>query len=174
MKYGLIGKKLGHSFSKEVHALLADYDYELLELPDEAAVADYLTAKEFSAINVTIPYKETVMPYLDEISPEALAIGAVNTVVNKNGRLYGYNTDFYGIKSALARMGFTSLAGKKALILGTGGTSRTAYAVLHALGASEVIKVSRTPKEEIISYEDAVTHHGHARRYVSRYHGMSR
>lgn len=162
MKYGLIGKKLGHSFSKEVHALLADYEYELLELPDEGAVADYIKAKDFSAINVTIPYKETVIPYLDEISPEARAIGAVNTVVNKDGRLYGYNTDFYGITAALARMGFSSFEGRKVLILGTGGTSRTAYAVFQALGASAVIKVSRTPKGDIISYEDAVTLHGDA------------
>ncbi len=159
MKYGLIGKKLGHSFSKEVHALLADYEYELLELPDEGAVADYIKAKDFSAINVTIPYKETVIPYLDEISPEARAIGAVNTVVNRDGRLYGYNTDFYGITAALARMGFSSLEGRKVLILGTGGTSRTAYAVFRALGASKVIKVSRTPTDDIISYEDAVTLH---------------
>ena len=162
MNYGLIGKKLGHSFSKEVHALLADYEYELLELPTEEDVATLLKEREFSAINVTIPYKETVMPYLDEIAPEALAIGAVNTVVNKGGRLYGYNTDFYGITAALARMGFRDLTGKKALILGTGGTSRTAYAVFRALGASRVIKVSRTPKEEVISYEDAVAQHANA------------
>ena len=159
MKYGLIGKVLGHSFSKEVHALLADYEYELLELPSEAAVADYLRAKDFAAINVTIPYKETVIPYLDEISPEARAIGAVNTVVNKGGRLYGYNTDFFGIEAALARLGFSRLDGKKALILGTGGTCRTAYAVLTHLGAREVYRVSRTPREGVISYEDAVTRH---------------
>lgn len=162
MKYGLIGKVLGHSFSKEVHGLLADYEYELLELPSEEDVADYLRAKDFSAINVTIPYKETVIPYLDEISPEARAIGAVNTVVNREGRLYGYNTDFYGIEAALARLGFSRLDGKKALILGTGGTCRTAYAVLTHLGAREVYRVSRTPKEDSISYEDAVARHADA------------
>lgn len=162
MKYGLIGKKLGHSFSKEIHAHLADYEYELLELPDEEAVIAYLATRDFSAINVTIPYKETVMPHLDEISPEALAIGAVNTIVNRGGKLYGYNTDFYGIESSLSRMGFPALSGKKALILGTGGTARTAYAVLHAMGADTVYRVSRTPSEEAISYADAYRLHADA------------
>ena len=156
MKYGLIGKKLGHSFSKEVHALLADYEYELLELPDEAAVGKLLTKRRFCAINVTIPYKETVIPYLDVISKEARTMGAVNTVVNRDGKLYGYNTDFYGMTSALARIGATDLSGMRAMILGTGGTALTARAVLHALGASSVISVSRTPSGDIISYTDAV------------------
>ncbi|MBE6655942.1 MAG: shikimate dehydrogenase [Ruminococcaceae bacterium] len=159
MQYGLIGKKLGHSFSKEVHTLLADYEYELLELPDEDAVGDLLTKKEFRAINVTIPYKQTGIPYLTEISPEARAIGAVNTIVNRDGKLYGYNTDFYGITAALARMGFTDFTGKRALILGTGGTSLTSVAVLRALGAVRVHTVSRTPKGTAISYEEALTKH---------------
>ena len=155
MKYGLIGKKLGHSFSKEIHAHLADYEYDLLELPDEDAVAAFLQKGEFCAINVTIPYKQTVIPYLDEISPEARAIGAVNTVVNRGGRLYGYNTDFYGMKAALARIGATDLSGKLALVLGTGGTSRTARAVLADLGAQSILTVSRTAKEGAITYGEA-------------------
>ena len=156
MQYGLIGKKLGHSFSKEIHAHLADYEYSLLELPDESAVADFFKARDFSAVNVTIPYKQTVIPLLDEISEEARAIGAVNTVVCRDGRLFGYNTDFYGMKAALSRLGVTDLSGKCALVLGTGGTSRTARAVLRALGATSVYTVSRTKGDGAISYEEAV------------------
>ena len=162
MQYGLIGKKLGHSFSKEVHAALADYEYELLELPDEKAVGEFLKKKNFRAINVTIPYKQTVIPYLAEISPEACAIGAVNTVINRDGRLCGFNTDFYGVTKALARMGLTDAKGKKALVLGTGGTSLTVSAVLHALGAAEIRAVSRTPNGVTVSYEDAVSTHSDA------------
>ena len=92
-KYGCIGKKLTHSFSKEIHAKLADYKYELIELT-ETEVDSFFKNKEFNAVNVTIPYKETVIPYLDFLSDVAKRIGAVNTVVNKNGKLYGYNTDY--------------------------------------------------------------------------------
>ncbi len=162
MQYGLIGKRLGHSFSKEVHALLADYQYELLELPDEVAVGAFLAKGDFRAINVTIPYKQTVIPYLSEISPEAHAIGAVNTVVNRDGKLFGYNTDFFGMTQALARMGFSRLDGKRALVLGTGGTALTSHAVLRALGAAEVCSVSRTPQGGAISYEEALTKHADA------------
>ena len=159
MQYGLIGKKLGHSFSREVHEQLADYEYELLELPNEEAVGALLQKAEFRAINVTIPYKQTVIPYLTEISPEARAIGAVNTIVNKNGKLYGYNTDFYGMTAALARIGFTGFEGKRALVLGTGGTSLTSVAVLKALGVKSVLTVSREPKGDSISYEKALSCH---------------
>lgn len=160
MQYGLIGKKLGHSFSKEVHALLADYEYDLLEIPTEEEVGAFLLKADFRAINVTIPYKQTVIPYLAEISPEARAIGAVNTIVKReDGKLYGYNTDFFGMTAALARMGFRDLSGKRALVLGTGGTSLTSRAVLRALGASSVQTVSRTPQGDAISYEEALTLH---------------
>ena len=159
MEYGLIGEKLGHSFSKEIHTLLADYDYTLCEIP-KGDLDEFLTKRAFRAVNVTIPYKQAVIPYLTEISPEAKEIGAVNTVVNREGKLYGYNTDFYGICAALAKMGVTSLAGKKALILGTGGTSLTARAALRSLGAASILRVSRTPREEdTVSYEDALAHH---------------
>ena len=103
-KYGCIGKKLTHSFSKEIHAKLADYPYDLIEL-DEEEIADFFAAKEFAAINVTIPYKQTVIPYLDFISSVAERIGAVNTIVNKDGKLYGYNTDYYGMRSEERRVG---------------------------------------------------------------------
>ena len=96
MKYGLIGEHLPHSFSREIHAKIADYDYELCELlPEE--VESFIKKKDFTAINVTIPYKEKVMPYLDSIDEKARLIGAVNTIVNRNGKLYGYNTDFIGL-----------------------------------------------------------------------------
>ena len=98
MKYGLIGEKLSHSYSCEIHALIASYDYELKPLAKDE-VANFLQERAFCAINVTIPYKEVVIPYLDVISDEARAIGAVNTIVNKNGKLFGYNTDYYGIKA---------------------------------------------------------------------------
>lgn len=159
MKYGLIGEKLGHSFSAELHAALGDYEYTLREIPREELDA-FMRARDFAGINVTIPYKQAVIPYLDEITPEAREIGAVNTVVNRDGKLLGDNTDLYGIRAALATLGVRSLAGKKALILGTGGTSLTARAALRALGADPVLRVSRTPHEgDTVSYEDAMTRH---------------
>ena len=95
MQYGLIGEKLGHSFSKIIHEKLADYTYDLHPLPKQE-LASFLEKKEFRAINVTIPYKIDVMPYLYEIDQRAQAVGSVNTIVNRNGNLYGYNTDFGG------------------------------------------------------------------------------
>ena len=159
-KYGCIGKKLTHSFSKDIHARLADYKYELIEL-SEKEVENFFEKKDFSAVNVTIPYKETVIPYLDEISDIAKRIGAVNTVVNKNGRLYGYNTDYYGMKALIERVGI-EISGKKVLVLGTGGTSKTARVLASDLGASEIFTVSRKKSEEYIAYEEAVTLHSDA------------
>ncbi len=160
MEYGCIGEKLSHSFSKEIHACLADYDYEIREIP-RGELAAFMTAHDFRAINVTIPYKQDVIPYLDEIDPIAAAIGAVNTIVNRDDRLYGYNTDFAGMSALLRRAGIDP-AGKKVLILGSGGTSKTAVAVANALSAREVIRVSRTAKDDCISYEDALTAHNDA------------
>ena len=114
--YGLIGKKLTHSFSKEIHKKLADYSYELIELSEEE-VKGFFEKKEFCAVNVTIPYKETVMEYLDQVSEIAQRIGAVNTVVNRDGTLYGYNTDYYGMKALSQKIGL-DFSGKKVLILG--------------------------------------------------------
>ena len=160
MKYGLIGEKLSHSFSKEIHEALADYTYEIRELtPDE--VAPFLAAREFEGINVTIPYKEKVIPHLDEISDAAKMIGAVNTVKNVGGRLIGDNTDFYGMREMILRAGI-EIKGKKALILGTGGTSKTAKAVLTDLGASEIIVVSRKESDKTVTYEAALEHHSDA------------
>lgn len=104
MEYGLIGARLGHSFSPEIHKKIADYRYELCELTPEG-VEKLMRERSFRAINVTIPYKETVIPMLDEISTEARRIGAVNTVVNRGGRLYGYNTDYSGAAALVRRVG---------------------------------------------------------------------
>ncbi len=160
MDYGCIGEKLSHSFSKDIHAALADYTYELKELAPEA-VAAFMTARDFRAINVTIPYKQTVIPYLDEIDSTAAAIGAVNTVVNRNGRLYGYNTDLTGMERLCHRADI-SLADKKVLILGSGGTSKTAYTLAATHGAREVHRVSRRTQDGCITYNEAVTVHADA------------
>ena len=152
MKYGLIGEHLPHSFSKEIHAKIAPYTYELHEL-EKHELDGFMSASDFTAINVTIPYKKDVIPYLDEIDPAAAAIGAVNTVVNREGRLIGYNTDFYGMSRLIERIG-VSLKGKTVAILGTGGTSKTARAVAAYMKAAEVVRVSRTPSgDDEISYD---------------------
>lgn len=152
MEYGCIGEHLTHSFSKEIHNALADYDYCIKELtPDE--LPQFMESRDFKAINVTIPYKKDVIPYLEWISPEAKAINAVNTIVNIDGKLYGYNTDFYGLKSLIERQD-VSLKGKCVAILGSGGTSNTAYAVAQSMGAFVIVKVSRTPADGYISYNE--------------------
>lgn len=160
MEYGLIGEHLGHSFSKEIHNRIGAYSYEIKELrPDE--VESFILSKQFCGINVTIPYKQTVIPYLDEIDEMAKAIGAVNTVVNRAGKLYGYNTDFEGMRRMIKKLAL-SLENKKVLILGTGGTSKTAYAVVRSMGAASIYKVSRTESESAISYETAKSLHSDA------------
>ncbi len=161
MYCGLIGEHLMHSYSCEIHAMLADYEYKLIELaPDE--LGKFLKSKSFDAINVTIPYKQAVIPYLDEISPTAKSIGAVNTIVNRNGKLCGYNTDLPGMLSLAKRIGIDA-KGKKALILGTGGTSKTAFYAARKLGAAEIYKVSRSGREGALTYAEAIEEHGDAR-----------
>lgn len=152
MQYGCIGKKLGHSFSAVIHAKLGDYDYRLVEL-EENELDAFMKEKNFKGINVTIPYKQAVIPYLDRVDGSAKSIGAVNTIVNENGFLTGYNTDFYGMTELLKRGGI-ELKGKKVFVLGTGGTSKTARAVAASQGAEKVYVVSRTPKEGEISYDE--------------------
>ena len=157
MEYGLIGGKLGHSYSKTIHELLCGYSYELCPLPTEADARAFLQRRQFKAINVTIPYKKLVMEYCSFIDPRARAIGAVNTVVNKNGLLYGYNTDYLGFAHLCEAHG-VELAGKTVLILGTGGTHNTTRAVALDKGAAKVLTVSRTPDPEKgeLSYAEAV------------------
>lgn len=153
MIYGCIAEKLGHSFSKDIHNRLFDYSYELREVPKDELDA-FMRAKDFKAINVTIPYKQSVIPYLDHVSDTAKSIGAVNTIVNKDGVLYGYNTDFSGLTALIKRNGIV-ISGKKVLILGSGGTSKTAFAVSLSMGCASVKRVSRDGKEDCITYEDA-------------------
>lgn len=139
--YGLIGRKLGHSYSPQIHAILGDYKYDLFEMEEED-VEVFLKKRDFDAINVTIPYKKTVMPFLDKIDEAALKIGSVNTVVKeKNGTLTGYNTDYYGFTYMLKKGGI-DVKGKKVLVLGDGGASVTVQSVIRDLGAKEIIVAS--------------------------------
>lgn len=157
MKYGLIGEHLVHSFSKEVHRQIADYSYELCEIARDS-LDKFMNEHNFTAINVTIPYKQDVIPYLDHISDEAKAINAVNTIINRNGKLYGYNTDFFGMSALISHIGI-SISGKKVLILGTGGTSKTAKAVVSHLGAKSVTIVSRKVGDGCVTYEEMYKNH---------------
>ena len=141
MRYCLIGEKLGHSFSKEVHTL-SGLDYSLVELKKEE-LGDFVKRGEFYGFNVTIPYKTEIIKYLDEIDESAKEIGAVNTVVNKDGKLWGYNTDIFGMEKMAERIG-VSLSGKVVMILGSGGTSKTATALAKKQGAKKVYLVSRS------------------------------
>jgi shikimate dehydrogenase len=165
MRYGLIGEKLGHSYSKIIHEKLADYTYDLIPLNREE-FASFMEKKEFSAINVTIPYKQAVIPYLDELHPLAEEIGAVNTIVNQNGSLIGYNTDFYGFHYMLTHNRI-EIEQKKCLVLGNGGTSHTVQAVLKHMNAAEIFVVSRNTiasdtmevNGKLIDYDTCYSHH---------------
>lgn len=146
MTYGLLGEKLGHSFSPQIHRELGNPDYTLTELPKEA-VAGFFKDRTFAAINVTIPYKKDALVACEHISPRAKAIGSVNTVVKAaDGDLYGYNTDAYGFAYMLHRSGI-SPKGQKCLVLGSGGSSVMAQYVLAELGASEVVVISRSGED---------------------------
>jgi len=160
MEYGLIGMPLGHSFSKTIHNQIDDYDYELCEIP-AAALGDFLTRRDFRGVNVTIPYKQAVIPYLDELSDSARSIGAVNTIVNRGGRLCGDNTDFGGMCGLISRT-VPDYTGAKVLILGTGGTSRTAMAAARSLGAAEVLRLSRSGRDGALTYAEAAERHADA------------
>ena len=157
MEYGCIGEHLAHSFSKEIHNKIASYNYEICEVAGDDLEA-FMINHDFKAINVTIPYKEAVIPYLHVIDDAAKEIGAVNTIVNKDGKLYGYNTDFMGMSALADRIGI-EFSGKKVLVLGTGGTGKTAVAVAKSKGAREVITVSRRIG---VTYEDAKRDHADA------------
>lgn len=150
MKYGCIGEHLKHSFSKEIHNLIDSYDYQIVEI-EKRNLNEFMTKKDFLGINVTIPYKEKVMDYLDFISEEAKEIGSVNTIVNKNGELFGYNTDYFGLKN-LVKKAKIDIKNKTVAILGTGGTCKTAKLVAKNLGAKKIYIVSRTKKENTITY----------------------
>ena len=153
LRCGLLGRKLGHSYSPQIHRELSCYEYRLYEKEPEELEA-FLKSGAFDGLNVTIPYKKTVMAYLDEISPEAAAIGSVNTIVNRGGHLTGYNTDAFGFTWLLQKSGVEA-AGKKALVFGSGGASVTVCHVLRALGADPVVVISRTGEN---SYENLDRH----------------
>lgn len=152
-KTGLIGRKLGHSFSPEIHSYLSDYEYKLYEMEEEQ-VGEFLKNCPLDALNVTIPYKKTVMPFLTHISETALKIGSVNTIVRKPDGLYGYNTDYYGF-SYMVNISGIKIKDKKVLVLGSGGASLTVIAVLSDMGAKEIITVSRTGEN---NYENITRH----------------
>lgn len=156
MEYGLIGEKLGHSFSKIIHEKLADYTYELCPLAKDELDA-FMTAKQFKAINVTIPYKQDVIPHCDVLDDSAKRIGVVNTIVNRDGKLFGYNTDFAGFLYNLNAHGIT-LKDKKVMICGSGGTCKTVTAVAEYIGAKEILVVSRSKKENAVTYEECIRH----------------
>ena len=141
MKCGLLGRKLSHSYSPQIHKQLGDYPYDLFEKEPEE-IADFLKSGDWTGINVTVPYKQTVIPFLDELSPLAKKLGAVNTVIRRDGRLIGHNTDHFGFLSMVRSSGL-DVAGKKVLILGSGGASRTAAAVFEQL-RSQVVVISRS------------------------------
>ncbi|MBO5129648.1 MAG: shikimate kinase [Oscillospiraceae bacterium] len=141
MKCGLLGRKLGHSYSPQIHAQLADYDYVLFEKEPEE-LENFLRNGDFTGLNVTVPYKKDVIPYLDELTPRAKRLGAVNTIVRQDGKLIGHNTDYFGFRTMVCSSGL-EVTGKKALVLGSGGASNTAVAVLEELGA-EVYVISRS------------------------------
>ncbi len=157
MQYGCIGEKLKHSFSKEIHESLGGYKYDICEV-ERDKLDSFMSRADFLGINVTIPYKEAVIPYLAEIDEGARAIGAVNTIVKRDGLLYGYNTDFYGMSALIGRMKL-SLRGKKVAVLGTGGTAKTANAVASSLGAGEIITVGRSQKDGVITYGELYARH---------------
>ncbi|MBO5682454.1 MAG: AAA family ATPase [Clostridia bacterium] len=155
MRCGLLGEHLGHSYSSLIHSELADYSYKLCEL-EKDALDLFLRDCPLDAFNVTIPYKEAVIPYLDVISDEARSIGAVNTVVNRDGKLFGYNTDYFGFDHMINTTG-VEVRGKKALVIGRGGAAKTVRAVLSDRGTREVVllgSADNTP-ENIKKHADA-------------------
>lgn len=154
MEYGLIGEKLGHSYSVPIHNQLADYDYVLREVSPDALDA-FMREHDFRGINVTIPYKQAVMPYCAELSDAAREVGCVNTIVVRgDGSLYGHNTDIGGFIHMLRGAGIDP-AGRKAVVLGSGGTSLTARAALRRLKAREIVVVSRSgPVDYEVLYRD--------------------
>ena len=152
MTYGLIGERLGHSYSKLIHESLGKYQYQLLSL-NRAEFEAFLTEGRFRGLNITIPYKKAVIPFCDEITDLAREIGAVNTLYWQDGKLWGTNTDYEGFLYAAGQAGI-SFAGKKVLILGNGGTSLMARKAAADRGAGQILITSRRGEAGCISYED--------------------
>ena len=152
MKCGLLGEKLGHSYSPQIHAELADYEYKLYEkAPDE--VEDFVRRGEWHGLNVTIPYKKTVIPFCNELSETARAIGSANTLLKRpDGTIFGDNTDAFGFETLLTQTLKADISGWKALVLGTGGASVTVCAMLRKRGA-QVVPISRSGKDNYTNLE---------------------
>ena len=163
MKYGLIGEHLGHSFSKQIQTRIAeienvkDYDYQLVEL-DKEEFKEFMEKKDFTGINVTIPYKKDVIPYLDEMDESAKAIGTVNTIINVDGKLKGYNTDFGGFLY-MVKAHNVHMEGKKVLIIGNGGACAAVKAVCEHENAKAIVIVSRSSDRGAIGYDEMYTSH---------------
>lgn len=163
MKYGLIGEHLGHSFSKQIQTRIAeienvkDYDYQLVEL-DKEEFKEFMEKKDFKGINVTIPYKKDVIPYLDEMDESAKAIGAVNTIINVDGKLKGYDTDFGGFLY-MVKAHNVHMEGKKVLIIGNGGACAAVKAVCKHENAKDIVIVSRSANHGAIGYDEMYTSH---------------
>lgn len=163
MKYGLIGEHLGHSFSKQIQTRIAeienvkDYDYQLVEL-DKEEFKEFMEKKDFKGINVTIPYKKDVIPYLDEMDESAKAIGAVNTIINVDDKLKGYNTDFGGFLY-MVKAHNVHMEGKKVLIIGNGGACAAVKAVCKHENAKDIVIVSRSANRGAIGYDEMYTSH---------------
>lgn len=156
MKCGLLGRRLSHSYSPQIHSLLGSYSYELFEREADELEAFFADPHSFDAINVTIPYKQTVMAFCDRLSEEACSIGAVNTVVRRQGELWGYNTDYHGFAALLDRT--CDVQGKKVLILGSGGASKPVGAVIACRGGNPVV-ISRSGENH---YGNIHRHYGDA------------
>lgn len=155
MSFGLLGRTLGHSFSPQIHAQIGDYRYDLFEV-EPADITTFFEGGDWRGVNVTIPYKETVMPYCDEISPQAQRIGCVNTLVRRaDGTLFGTNTDYDGLAYAFDSAGI-AIGGKKCLVLGNGATSKTVCTVLADKGARETVVIGR---HDAVPYSDIPLHH---------------
>ncbi len=163
MKYGLIGEKLEHSFSKQIQTRIAelqnvkDYQYDFVELDKEQFV-EFMKKKDFKGINVTLPYKKAVIPYIDVLDESAEKMGAVNTIVNRDGKLYGYNTDFGGFLY-MVKAHNVHMEGKKVLLIGNGGASAAVQAVCKHEKAKDIIVVSRSANNGAISYDEMYTSH---------------
>lgn len=157
MRYGLIGEKLGHSYSKLIHEQLTDYIYDLIPLSKEE-FHEFMTKKEFAAINVTIPYKQAVLPYLDRIDEAAKKIGAVNAITNHDGILCGYNTDYSGFLYSIKKHNIP-VTGEKVLVIGNGGAAKAVVAALTSLHPRELITVKYKEEPGTVTYEQAARFH---------------
>ena len=162
-KYGLLGRRLGHSLSPQIHELIFKYtglegEYNLYPMEPEAVQAFIKTLKDqgFSGLNVTIPYKNTVMPYLSTISKEAQKIGSVNTILPQEGALKGYNTDYFGVSKMLAAAGIDP-KGKKVMVLGSGGSAKTVVALLKDSDCADTLLVSRDKAQAAAKFPDIKT-----------------